>query len=520
MGGTIQTLQIGNGGRRRAKPGVTPEANSCCFWSVPEYFLIMCPSRSVFLCAVATFLAATSPLSSAAEAGWVNLINGKDLDNWAQRGGKAHFALEGDTIVGRPVLNTENSFLCTKRQYANFILEADFNVDPQLNAGIQFRSQCFDHETIPHVKDEHGKEIVLPANRVHGYKCEIDMEPARGRWWSAGLYDEGRRGWLYPGMLGGDTGEFTGQGASTSKPNVWNHLRIEADGGSIKTFLNGEARASIIDDLTPSGFIALQVHGIGDDQQIAGLKVSFRNIRVRELASGALPPGAGGGSPNTLSEQEKLDGWRMLWDGKSTAGWRGTRSDKFPATGWVIQDGTLSTVGSSGAGSAGGGDIVTEQSYKDFELSADFRITPGANSGIKYYVDPDLGKDAGSALGLEYQIIDNFGHPDADAGQAGNRTTASLYDLVPAVIGDKISPVGGWNTARIVARGSNVEHCLNGEKVLEYERGTPAFRALVSMSKYAKWEYFGELPEGPILLQDHGDAVSFRNLKIRPLPVP
>jgi hypothetical protein len=154
------------------------------------------------------------------------------------------------------------------------------------------------------------------------------------------------------------------------------------------------------------------------------------------------------------------------------------------------------------------------ESFSSFELKLEFKITPGANSGIKYFVDPELNKGEGSAIGLEYQILDDDVHPDARMGRDGNRTLASLYDLIAAPENKIVHPVGEWNEARIVARGNHVEHWLNGEKVLEFERGSPEFRELVARSKYKVWKDFGELPEGHILLQDHGNRVSFRNIKI------
>ena len=182
-----------------------------------------------------------------------------------------------------------------------------------------------------------------------------------------------------------------------------------------------------------------------------------------------------------------------------------------------MKDGVLSVVETGGAESRAGGDIVSNKSYAAFELTADFRLTPGANSGIKYYVDTELNKAEGSAIGLEFQLLDDERHPDAKAGRDGNRTLASLYDLVPAAAGKKQKPIGEWNQARIVSNGKHVEHWLNGAKVLEYERGSQAFRGLVAASKYKVWPAFGEQPSGPILLQDHGNRVSFRNLKIRQL---
>jgi len=223
-------------------------------------------------------------------------------------------------------------------------------------------------------------------------------------------------------------------------------------------------------------------------------------------------------APNTLTAHESAAGWRLLWDGRTSQGWRSARGAAFPAKGWQIRDGVLSVNPSGGHEGGVGGDIVTVETFSDFELSVDFKITPGANSGIKYYVDPGLNQGEGSAIGLEYQILDDARHPDARLGKDGNRTLASLYDLYPAAATKKPAPIGEWNTARIVARGAHVEHWLNGEKVLEYTRFTPQFRADVQGSKYKIWPGFGEWRQGHLLLQDHGDSVSFRSIKIRVLP--
>ncbi len=473
--------------------------------------MIIPPSLTRHL--IGTLMLTALPLAGHA-ADWIDLFNGKDLTGWVQRGGGAKYTVEDGTLVGSTVPNTENSFLCTTENYGNFILELDFKCDPLLNSGVQIRSECFDHPTTFTKAD--GKEVKVAANRVHGYQYEIDMDAKRGRWWTGGVYDEARRDWLFPGSLGGDAKAFTKQGSDLAKQGDWNHVRIEAMGGSIKTFLNGEPRASITDSATLSGFIGLQVHSVGKDESKVGMKVAFRNVRLQPLGEGAAATAATG-EMNTLTEQEKKDGWKLLWDGKTSEGWRSAKSDKFPEKGWTMENGVFSVVGSEGKESANGGDIVTREKFANFELVADFKITPGANSGIKYYVNTDLNKGAGSAIGLEYQILDDERHPDAKLGKDGDRTMASLYDLYTASPNKKPNPIGEWNTARIVSRGTHVEHWLNGQKVLEYERGSADFRARVAASKYAHWGSFGELPDGPILLQDHGDAVSFRNIKLRPL---
>ncbi|MCI0595170.1 MAG: DUF1080 domain-containing protein, partial [candidate division Zixibacteria bacterium] len=288
----------------------------------------------------------------------------------------------------------------------------------------------------------------------------------------------------------------------------------------------GVNTANLLDAETASGFIALQVHSI-EDAKLAGKAVRWRNIKIKteNLAEDRWPmqPGAPEINllPNTLSDYEKCHGWRLLWDGKTSAGWRSAKSNQFPQSGWEIKDGVLTVWESGGGEAAQGGDIITVETFSEFELKVDFKITKGANSGIKYFVDPELNKGEGSAIGLEFQILDDETHPDAKEGVGGNRTVASLYDLIPAqnlsVPGRSkdFRGVGAWNQARIVVKGNRVEHWMNGFKMVEFERGSQIFRALVQKSKYHVWPNFGEAPAGHILLQDHGNTVFFRSIKIR-----
>ena len=220
--------------------------------------------------------------------------------------------------------------------------------------------------------------------------------------------------------------------------------------------------------------------------------------------------------PNTLTKQEQANGWKLLWDGKTTNGWRGAKLDKFPEKGWVIEDGVLKVLKSAGAESANGGDIVTTSQYSNFILKVDFKITAGANSGIKYFVNPDLNKGEGSAIGCEFQILDDNLHPDAKLGVKGNRKLGSLYDLIPAP-DDKPFKFNEWNTAMVIVQGNHVEHWLNGVKLIEYNRNCQMWNALVAYSKYRNWPNFGNATSGNILFQDHGDEVWFKNIKIKEL---
>jgi len=220
--------------------------------------------------------------------------------------------------------------------------------------------------------------------------------------------------------------------------------------------------------------------------------------------------------PNLLSPLELAAGWRLLFDGSSTNGWRKARAEAFPEKGWKVKDGCLIVEGSSGGESANGGDIVTLNEYSDFELTLEYRITKGANSGIKYFVT-EIENSSGSAIGLEYQILDNQNHPDAKLGNhVGSRVNSALYDLIKPS-GTRENVLGEWNRARIISKGSHVEHWLNDFKVLEYERGSEDFKKLVSESKYKDWTNFGQAPKGHILLQDHGNEVWFRSIKLREL---
>ncbi len=426
---------------------------------------------------------------------WVALFDGETLNGWHQKGGAAKYTVREGSIVGSTVHDTPNSFLTTDAVYGDFILELSVKVDSTSNSGIQIRSNSF-----PYYRN----------GVVHGYQVEIDPSE---RAWSGGIYDEQRRGWLYP--LADDT---TAQKAF--KQNDWNHYRIEAVGDTLKTWVNGTPTAHLVDETTGNGFICLQVHSISSEQQDER-EILWKDIRIltdsldRYTQSTPLEPVV---TKNKLTINEANNGWQLLWDGSTTKGWRGAKLDIFPEQGWKIVNGELTVLPSGGAESAAGGDIVTEVPYGDFELLVDFKLTPGANSGIKYYVDTEINKGEGSAIGLEYQILDDALHPDAKLGNhEGSRTVSSLYDLIRAAPEKPIQAIGAWNTAYILSRDKHVEHWLNGMKVLEYERGSDAYRKLVANSKYVVWPGFGELERGPILLQDHGDEVSFKNIKIRPL---
>jgi hypothetical protein len=436
-----------------------------------------------------------APVLSFSQDNWQPLFNGKDLKGWKQLNGQAKYEVRNNEIVGTTVLNQPNSFLVTEETFGDFILELEFKLDAEMNSGLQFRSES---------KSEYQN------GRVHGYQMEIDPSP---RAWTGGIYDEGRRDWLY-------TLEYNPAAKTAYKKADWNKCRIECFGNVLRTWVNGVPTGHVVDNLTPKGFIALQVHSIAKQEE-EGKQIRWRNIRIQTKNLKPSPLDTifvVNLVPNSVSDQENRQGVKLLWDGKSTNGWRGAHKEQFPEKGWKIEEGILSVVKSGGGESANGGDIVTEEEFGAFDLQFEFKLTEGANSGLKYFVT-EKEQSPGSAIGLEYQVLDDAVHPDAKQGVVGNRTLASLYDLIPSVkVQRGLRKIGEWNWGRIVVYPDNrVEHWLNGYKVVEYQRGTPIYQALVARSKYQPFENFGMAEKGHILLQDHGDAVSFRSIRIRPL---
>ena len=427
---------------------------------------------------------------AAAQADWQPLFDGETLDGWRNPYDWGEAWVENGEIRLRA---DEKFFLVTDTTYSDFVFEGEVRVpDTSSNSGFMIRAN-------------------VEPNRVYGYQAEVDPS---ARQWAGGLYDEGRRGWLHPAKDDAAAGEAFRQGPGTAlDPDAWNQYRVRAEGDSLKIWVNGEMATAYRDSMNSEGVIGIQHHGE------AGKVYRFRNLRVRPL------DGSGASAQNTLTDQEQAEGWQLLFDGQDLAGWTGLGTGAVPEGHWTVEDGAIHKVESGQVPTAAdgqpleGGDIMTEATYDDFELKWEWKVTEGANSGVKYNVSEEMStahEPERAALGFEYQVLDDERHPD---GEDPTHRTSALYDMIPADSSKKtVRPPGQWNASRLVFQGNHGEHWLNGQKVVEYDLDTPRFDSLLAASKYADIEGFGDRRAGHIVLQDHGDSVWFRNLKLRPLP--
>ena len=347
---------------------------------------------------------------------WELLFNEQNLNNWEIRNGTAEYTIEEKELLGTSKLNTPNTFLCTKKMYDDFILELELKVDKPLNSGIQIRSN-----SIPDYQD----------GKVNGYQVEVDPSP---RAFSGGIYDEGRRGWIYP-LCENSTGR------KGFKNDTWNKYRIEAIGSSIRVWVNGIQTANLRDDLTAKGFIALQVHGIGKDSSMIGKTVRWKNIKIATNNLEKLQTPDDGKTPeinlvpNQLSEREKEIGYELIFSDIDTI-------------------------------SVKKGEPIDLATAENFDLKFEFNLSKNSSGGIEYFSNKKNEKGI-------FQIIDNDSLSKEE--QKGNQSLASLKGITPSqnlcVPGRHrdFRGLGNWNTGRIIVHHGIIEHWMNGYKMMEQE---------------------------------------------------
>ncbi len=342
------------------------------------------------------------------------LFDGKSLTGWVQRGGKAKYEVADGCIVGSTVTGTPNSFLCTEKNHGDFILELEVKGDARLNSGIQVRSECFDRET----SVEHGtRQLKIPAGRVHGYQVEVDPSPTRR--WSGGLYDEGRRGWLFPLDKNKEAGAAYNIGE-------WNKYRIECVGDSLRTWVNGVPAADLVDSMTLTGLIGLQVHG----SKQADLQVRWRNLRLQDLGQHV---------------------WKPIWDGKTLNGWHVIGKGE-----WQIADGVIR--GANKKEEKEFGHLVTDKRFSDFTVRLKYRAVKG-NSGLYFRVD-EAGFSGVSGFQAEIDA-------EKDAGGLYETNGRSWVSQPKPEDVKKWFRPQEWNTMTVSARGGRIVVNVNGHQSAE-----------------------------------------------------
>jgi hypothetical protein len=416
---------------------------------------------SAVIIALALNIAVVSTECSAQQSSakdWQVLFNGKDLSGWQLVNGQHKAEVKDGIIVGTTVAKQPNGFLCTTKEYSDFILEVEIKTDLLLdNSGVQFRS----------IRDEKIRE-----GRLEGYQAQIENRPPHVSEWSGAISREGT-GWLY--ILQDDP---VRQKAYIQ--NQWNKIRIEAIGTTNRVWVNGIPTAHLVDQLYTNGLVCMQFHSSSH----WGEHIYMRDVRIQ---TDNLKPSPYDDIPvvnnisNSISPQEEHQGFQLLFDGKTTKGWKGVDKPALPASGWAIKDGML-TITSEAEPGHGQGVMMSEKLHGAFELKFDFRLhTPGAVVGVGYFFDgkPEMERDA--LYGLR-----------------ANRLRRLLWK--EELLFQKISPELVWNEGVIKSTKDNhVEYWLNGYKIMEYQRDANAS------------------PKGHILLGAYGGSISYQSIKIREL---
>jgi hypothetical protein len=355
---------------------------------------------AVLMCLTAALVSCSTAHDHETSGEWEELFDGKTLTGWVQRGGQAKYTVQDGCIVGTTVPNTPNSFLCTERTFSNFIFECDFKVHPKMNSGIQIRSESY---------PEYRK------GQVHGYQVEIDPS---ARKWTAGIYDEGRRGWL-------NDLKDNPAAQNAFKQNEWNHVRVECIGDHIRTWLNGVPAADLRDSLTLEGFIGLQVHGIGKREET--LDVRWKNLRIKELGYATWKP---------MFTDHSFDGWHIIPGGK-----------------WAIADGLIT--GTSHASEKHHGILLSNTKHDDFTVEFKFKCAAG-NSGFYFRSEPV--DSLVSLHGMQAEIT-----PFSETGglyETGGRGWVVKTD--DATLKKAGLKQGDWNTMTVYAHGGDLKVQVNG----------------------------------------------------------
>ncbi|MBT8218234.1 MAG: DUF1080 domain-containing protein [Bacteroidia bacterium] len=427
--------------------------------------------------------------SISAQSNWEPLITDDQLSNFQKLNGSADYVYVEGVLTGITRHYSPNTFLATTAFYDDFILEFEVKIEQGMNSGVQIRS-----------------ENHIGSGSVHGYQVKIETSDRK---WAGGIYDEGRRGWMYPLSQ-----SKTSQNAF--KNDTWNTYRIEAVGPSVKTYVNGIPCAHLVDDWTSKGFIAFQVHSIGAEEK-AGKIVQWRNIRIltEDIEKDLWTKGDVeeiSYLDNRLTQNEIQNGWQLL----ESDDWQLNNKNGKAGSDSMVNNGIVSV------DKKGAVNIVSVEQFSDFEFSVDFKVEKGNESGILYLTNPEANNPKHELQGLKYQIVDDTYHPDSHFDKKRYNKVGDLFDLIPAKnltesnIADIRYKSGQYNRARIKVTDGKVEHWLNDIKILEYDLRSPIFKSLLLKAGYKDHPGFDQDGSGHIVLQA-SQGVLFKNMKIRQL---